>query len=52
MNKYLKMNDSNWLKLCKKKIKAEQQSIDLKEKTEQLSLFEKIERSFNNVSKV
>ena len=42
MNKYLKMNDSNWLKLCKKKIKAEQQSIDLKEKTEQLSFFENI----------
>ena len=41
MNKYLKMNDSNWLKLCKKKIKAEQKQIKIPE-NKQISFFENI----------
>ena len=41
MKKYLEMNNKNWLKLCKKKIKAEQQQIKIPE-NKQISFFENI----------
>ena len=32
MSKYLKLNDRNWRKLCKKKLRFEQQQIKLEDK--------------------
>lgn len=32
MKKYLKLNDRNWRRLCKKEIKAEQQEIKITDK--------------------
>ena len=32
MTKYLKMNNNNWRKLCKKQIKSEQQKMNIDDK--------------------
>ena len=41
MAKYLKMNNSNWRKLCKNQIKAEQQQMKLEDKKQIKFNFEK-----------
>ena len=41
MAKYLKMNDNNWRKLCKKQIKVEQQQMKLEDKKQIKFDFEK-----------
>ena len=41
MAKYLKMNNSNWRKLCKNQIKAEQQQMKLEDRKQIKFNFEK-----------
>ena len=41
MTKYLKMNNNNWRKLCKKQIKSEQQQMKLEDSKQIKFNFEK-----------